>query len=342
MKLRPPRTQRDVVRMLALYDDTEGLDGLVKRFDFSGLAPWALQRIVLGQPTKDKRPPAATDPAVYFKELLLSNTFRQMVLRNVLDAFPDKPRVLFVHVPKCAGTDLTLILQERYFTINGTMENPGWYTPETRLQYLRDIVRASDFVDSFFVRGHVPLRFYVNQALIRPGDQIFTVLRDPVDVVISMVNYVLTRLRNDPTGSSPDTRQWLTGLGMQRLPATVSPAQWLEFARFVMREKRVVADNILCNALGHGDAATAMEYLVASDIEISDVARYEPWLRARWGIPASNRANESVKFITRAGLTADDLGLIDSKVTEDKILYQTVKGHLDTSGGFSIRGRVLA
>ena len=342
MKLRPPRNQREVIQMLGLYETALGIDGLVERFDFSGIAPWTLDRIVLGQPTKDPRPAPDTDPAAHFKALLLSNPVRQMILRNFLDAFPEKPRILFVHVPKCAGSDLTTNLVGRYFSINGTMENPLWYTPETRVQYLRDLVQASPFVDAFFVRGHVPLRFYVNQALIRPGDQVFTVLRDPIEVVISMVNYVLTRLRDDPTGQTPDTRQWLSGLGLQRLPVDITPDQWLAFARRVLRTQRVVTDNILCHALGRGDAASALDCLIASDIEISDLPRYEPWLRARWGIPESKRANESAKFITRASLNADDLAYIESKVTEDQILHQAVKARLDASGQTSIRGRVLA
>jgi hypothetical protein len=222
------------------------------------------------------------------------------------------------------------------------MENQGWYTPEARFAYLRDLALAEPFVDAFFVRGHVPLRFYVNQALIRPGDQIFTVLRDPVDVVISMVNYVLTRLRNDPRGDSPDTRQWLAGLGLPSLPDGLTPADWLGFARKVLRERRVVPDNILCNALGLGDAASSLENLVASDIEITDVPRYEPWLRTRWGITGSRRANESEKFVTRATLGDDDLALIDAKTQEDRTVHQAVVRRLDAAAGPSIRGRVLA
>jgi hypothetical protein len=342
MKLRAPRSQREVIRMLALYEEQTGLDGLLARFDFSAIAPWMLDRIVLGQPNREPRPPADTDPAEHVKALLLSNPFRQFALRNLLDAFPEKPRVLFVHVPKCAGTDLTASLQERYFSIDGAVENPGWFTPERRLAYLRGVVLAAEFVDTLFVRGHVPLRYYVNQALIRPGDQVFTVLRDPVDVVISMVNYVLTRLRDDPAGRTPDTRQWLAQLGMQQMPANLTQADWIGFAGRVMREKRVVTDNILCNALGRGDAASALEFMVASDIEITDISRYESWLAQRWGIPESRRANESVKFISRSSLGTEDMGFIESKVTEDRVLYDAVRRRLDATHAVSVRGRVLA
>lgn len=327
--------------MLALFDEATGLDGLLDKFDFDGAVAWSLDRIFLGQPSRDPRPPADTDPVAHAKALLMSNGFRQFVLRAILDAFPEKPRVLFVHVPKCAGTDLRWVLEKRYFSIDGAIENPGWYTPERRLQYLGDIVKAAPFVDRIFVRGHVPLRFYVNQGLVRPGDDVFTVVRDPVDVLISMINYVLTRFRSDPTGTTPDTRQWLSHLGMPRLPPTMSGADWGTLARRILREKRIVTDNILCNALGRGDAASSLEFMIASDIEVTNLPRYEPWLAQRWGVPKSERANESFKFVTRANLAPDDMDLIMSKVTEDRILYDRIQASLDAVDTLSIRGRVL-
>jgi len=125
MKLRAPRTQAEFMCMFALYDPATRLDGLLTRFDFADLAPWAVRRIAPGQPSQDALPTADADTAEQIKTLLLSTTFRQFVLRNALDAFPERARVLFVHVPKCAGTDLTQALAERYFTIDEALENPG-------------------------------------------------------------------------------------------------------------------------------------------------------------------------------------------------------------------------
>jgi hypothetical protein len=178
--------------------------------------------------------------------------------------------------------------------------------------------------------------------LIRPNDQIFTVLRDPVDVIISMMNYVLTRFRDDPVGDTPDTRQWRANMGLRTLPSASDAAGWRDLASRILREPRVVTDNILCNALGRGDAASALDFLVASDIEITDLTRYEPWLAQRWGIARSARANESIKFVTRASLPAEDLALIETKVAEDRILFDRVRQCLDRAGSLSIHGRVVA
>lgn len=342
VRLRAPRSQRALIRALALYDDRSGLDGWLARFDFSALAPWMLDRVILGPTAREPYPSAGTDPADRVRALILSNPFRQFAVRNLLDAFPDIPRLLFVHVPKCAGTDLTAALRQRYFSIDSTMENPNWFTAEQRLAYMADLAASADHAEAIFVRGHVPLRYYVNQSLIRPGDQVFTVLRDPTDVIISMINYVLTRFRDDPAGSAPDTRQWLANMGMRRIPADLSADGWRDLAGQVLRQPRVVGDNILCHALGRGDAASARECLVASDIEITDLSRYDAWLAQRWNIPRSARANESVKFISRDSLPAADRALIEAKTQEDRALYDAVRPLIEASPTPSIRGRVLA
>lgn len=191
------------------------------------------------------------------------------------------------------------------------------------------------------MRGHVPLRFYVNQGLIRPGDQVFTVLRDPLDMVVSVVNYVLTRLAADPEGKSPDTKQWRGWLGIAHLPARADDGAWHALAGRVLRERRIVANNIICHALGRGDTASTLDYLRISDIEIPDVPRYETWLRARWNIGQSGRANESVIFIRREGLDAEDRALIASKTAADRAVFDLVRARLDTVTTPSIRGRFL-
>ena len=86
---------------------------------------------------------------------------------------------------------------------------------------------------------------------------------------------------------------------------------------------------------------TTWAVTIASDIEVTNLPRYEPWLAQRWGVPKSERANESFKFVTRANLPPDDMDLIMSKVTEDRILYDRIQASLDAVDTLSIRGRVL-
>ena len=48
----------------------------------------------------------------------MSAAFQQEVLTLLLNAFPEKRRLLFVHIPKCAGSDLSHHLMTRYPSID--------------------------------------------------------------------------------------------------------------------------------------------------------------------------------------------------------------------------------
>ena len=47
--------------------------------------------------------------------------------------------------------------------------------------------------DALFVYGHIKLTWLISQDLVRPFDDCFTIVRDPEEMVLSQVNYVLTR-----------------------------------------------------------------------------------------------------------------------------------------------------
>ncbi len=338
MRFAPPRNPRDMFQLLAMYDRETGMDELIKRIDFDGVRSHHLSRAMLGAS------PASTDdilPADCFKQTLLGDAFRRGILRNLLDAFPEKRRVIFVHVPKCAGTDLSVALGRRFHTVIGTMDHPDSFSPEGLLLYLRDLVIAAPLVDTWFVRGHVPLRRYVSQNLIRPTDQIFTVVRDPIDILISSINYRLTRFSTDPEGRAADTRHWLKRLDLARFPEAPDQAQIVRLATRMLSDPGVIRPNILSASLGTGTTESAITYLTGSDIEVTDTSRYNRWLESRWGL-TTQRANTSRRFITRDELDPGLKARIDRMVTEDEALYRRIVERLDASGKLSIRGRDMS
>jgi len=342
LKLRPPRNRFDVIRMLGLYNEADGLDHMLAQFDLARLPSAGVDRIVLG-PTGGRTPQAdGLDPGARVRMLLRSDRFRKVVLRNVLETFPNKRRLIFVHVPKCAGSDLTALLSLSHLAIEGAIAKPDWYAPDDLLKYLHDIVLATQFVDDFLVCGHIPLPFYVDNGLIRPDDSIFTVIRDPVSLVVSQVNYILTRMRRDPGGRKPDSREWMEMLGVGAPRADLSADERLALGRKVLRDKRMVPANIICRALGAGESGSAMKAIVASDIEITDTTRYDAWLTERWGLTESPRRNQSETFLTMDRLDADDRAVIAALTAEDARLHGAAMRRLDATSAPSIRGASLA
>lgn len=340
MGFRPPRDVRDVLQMFSLYDKAKGIQHVLRQFNLDKARFDALRTAVLGEGSAEFPAEDGATGSAYMEALLKSGAFREAILSSVLHSYPDKRRLIFVHIPKCAGSDLENVLSKRYRAINGDLQRAA-FSIDVVFNQLRDLVLAAPFVDTFFIRGHVPLPTYVDQKLIRPSDEIFTVIRDPYSLVISHVNYRLTRLLADPTGKRVDAAQWLNRLGLKELPEGLSDDELLALGKKMLHDARMIPATTLCRLLGHGTTESAMEMIAASDIEITDTARYDTWLQDRWKVPRSPHTNESRKFLTASTLDARDKQAIADMTAEDRKLFEKVRDALDRSGKSSIRGREL-
>lgn len=101
-----------------------------------------------------------------------------------------KNKVLFVHVPKCGGTSLSHALRVRYalsyFKLSeeastaaaGGMSTGAW------MRLKRDLVAYHAHTGAHFIQGHIPVDTNYLETHMR-GYKLITLLRDPVDRVIS-------------------------------------------------------------------------------------------------------------------------------------------------------------
>src|SRR5438874_907297 len=150
-RLRRPDTDRELFELLSLCGSVNELDTLVSRIDFSGAGPADICRIVHG------RAPALTDlrkqklyePKQHFLGALFSDEFRQTLLQRFLTAFADKRRLVFLHVPKCAGTDLSLNLATRNLSLPTAVDTYG--TNEEVLNYCIRLSREILYSEDLFV-----------------------------------------------------------------------------------------------------------------------------------------------------------------------------------------------
>ena len=132
-------------------------------------------------------------PRDHLNELLLSDEFQTEMLPRLLRAYEDKQRLIFVHIPKCAGTDLSNKLKTRYPWVDFNIMDSDWTTKDAMLRHLSRLATQIRFADRLYLCGHGGLNYYARNHLIRPTDQVFTIVRQPSDVILSQVNYVLTR-----------------------------------------------------------------------------------------------------------------------------------------------------
>jgi hypothetical protein len=343
MSFSVPHDSRSLFELFAAYSEEKGLDDLLARIDVTDLTPRQIYAAVLGRRPENLRAasvPPDYRPRDHLRGTLRSDEFQTKALRLLLDAYPEKRRLLFVHVPKCAGTDLRIALSERYPSIDSGLGNPRWTTQSKLFATIHHVALNVRFCDTILVHGHVRLLRAVEDGLVRPHDQVISVIRDPLEIVISGVNYIITRILQDQEAGTfaPDTKGWLGRLGVARLPSEITSEAIAETWKTLLHDPNVVIRDPICHWLGNGDLRSFVNRVVINDVEITDTPHYTAWLRERWGIQREARANESIHFMTRDMIDAGDMDYIESLIAEDRKVYAMISEAITQSGRTSIRG----
>ena len=349
--LPPPAAPRALFEFIGLRTPDEELSRLLERLAFGDASPEQIHYSVWGT-----YPDSVADVlrwGTYYArdhlhQLLLSETFQRRLIPLFLHAFPEKRRLIFVHIPKCAGTDLTFHFRARYPSLDRTLTDPDW---TSKAEVLRRIARVATQVhasDSIFAHGHINLQDYIDNNLIRPADRVFTVIREPFAIAVSQINYVLTRFSEDIAAgkAAPDTLEWLQVMGLGPLPKRMSDDFVKLLAKAVLRNEDLVVPNSLATWLGGGGSQAVLDRLVRHNVEVTDISRYNRWLQQAWGITAETRWNESKKFISVDDLTSDDLAYLQKITAEDRRLYRALQQVFDDTGKLALtaadlRGAVI-
>jgi hypothetical protein len=330
-------------RLFALFDPTTELYPLLCRMDFGRVRPSHLDYSVFGHVPEvyprglDWSAARARD---YLNDLLYSPRFQQNLLAYALRAFPEKQRLMFVHIPKCAGSDLSFHLVSRFPSLEQRLMDETLTSKGEMFEALAGFARELAFADAVFVRGHIPLDFYANENLVRPADQIFTIVRDPTEIALSQINYILTKfqLNIDAGMVDADTAGWLDALGLKELPPAVTPQFVDKYARKLLYNIDIIEPDSMCRWLGGGDTNAVVERLARHLVEVTDTSHYNAWLSDRWGISSKTRQNESTKFVSLSALGHQELGYVQELSLEDRKLYSRVQHALAVSGKVSVSG----
>ncbi|MDP3858101.1 MAG: hypothetical protein Q8Q73_10135 [Stagnimonas sp.] len=343
-----PSSPRELLQALVRYDRASGLEHFLDRFDFTGVRPHQIYYSVLGRLPESARVatmPSDYDPRRHLRETLLSPEFQSGLLARVLAAFPEKHRLFFVHVPKCAGSDLGSHLMQRYdgAYLGQLDQNPLHLLPELLPWRLQILMAGLARHDTLALVGHFSLAWLLDEHLLRYGDTAFSVLRDPVDIAISKANYVLTSICRSDDAPAPDVRGWIEQFGLRAYAGggVQDPAELQAATLRLLRDPRLAVGNTLCRFLGRGDADSALDLCAAADLELTTVSRYPAWLHQRWGVADSRRLNESRKFLDRTSLSSADLDYLNQINDQDLRLYQRVERRLQEQGGLSVTGAAL-
>jgi hypothetical protein len=340
-----PTDVRQTLLAFALYNPSEELNSLLSQIDFGSVTRRQIYFSVLGRAPENVR--QAVDgldyrPRAHFANALRSDEFQNRIREIALAAFPEKRRVIFVHVPKCAGTDMRVALRRRYAFLHHDFALARITGKAALFQALHDFALSVHLSDGIAITGHAPLRWYIERKIPRFDDDLFSTIRHPREIMFSYISYILTRLLKTRDAPAPDTTDWLSHIGMTAIPPDPTPSYLADLGGRLLRCKPVTTPNLLCEILGRGTASSAIEAIVVSNIELTDTSRYSAWRRQKFGFDPPNRINPSEPLFTPETATEADRSLIDEMIEEDIVLYERIQQQLGRADSLSVRGSALA
>jgi len=340
-----PRNSREFFDLFASYTSEAGLAGMLRNLDISGMEPRQIWFALHGRAPERREyaiPGAAFAPLDRYAGGFRSKEFRTNLIARFLDAFPEKQRLLFIHIPKTAGSELSARLMARYPYLNSHMLEPGWGTEDEICRAIRDAVTGLARSDRLLVCGHNSLERYRIWRAIRYEDRLFAVLRDPIAATISQINYILTRIFVQEPQPKPDTLGWRQLFEVPTVDA-ISQAGAVELAGRILRREGVVPPDVACRFLGGGRTAdAAIDRIVCYGVELTDTTHLDQWCRETWDIDSQTRSNLSKRYIGYDDLPSADKEYLASITAEDTRLYAQVQDRMARLGTASVKGYWLA
>ena len=342
-----PKSPRDLFLLLAQLQPDEALEHLLANVDVAEMTAATVYRSVFSDAPDLASLPlpfADYDARSHLAAIIRSPAFQENCLGNILKAFPEKHRTVFLHIPKCSGTDLIANLADHQVSLSKRLEDRGWTDTEAFLRTIARTMGRLQREERVFLHGHITLREYVRLIGLRMDDRIFSILRDPIEQLVSQVNYAISRIVQDPLGQSPDARAVLDTLGLNRLPEQARKADLRQLALAYLRRSEVFDANPICKYLSDSPTpsfTSALRSVIFYNIELTETVFYNPWLESRWGIQSKSRRNRSTTFINREDVFSLPVDVLEHLAGEDQKLFDTVNWAIRHNRTLSIDGQGL-
>jgi hypothetical protein len=338
-----PRNQRETFNLLMRLSANQPLEEILELIDWRGVSPMQLYQAVLGrlpEALEQAIPPIEYAVQDHFVEMLKSGEFQAGVINSFIRQFPEGRRLIFVHIPKCAGTDLIHNLSRYHPHMAYGHSQREWIAPEDLLMHLaRTSIHKCSSPD-LLISGHFSLRYALDN-YYRCGDSIFTVIRDPHEIILSHVNYVTNALRNDHPVSRPDTQWWWAQLDRPVLSPYSDQAEWFKLAIQVLHNTEITKADFMCTMLGDGTLEGALTTMGLAPLEIVDVTFYSRWLESRWGIATVSRQNAGIPIVHWHTLPKQQRAYVKTLCQQDRMLYDLFRRVSAGRLAASVEGRDL-
>ena len=215
----PPRNIRELFDALGDCPETSSLGSFIGQFDWSEALVQNVYYTFLNRLPESEsvvRGYALVDRAQHALETIAGGEFQGRIVELVLKAYPEKQRLIHIHIPKTAGVDFREKLVDHLPYVHLNHGSPEATPPESLLAHLAEMSRRAKVEDQILATGHIPLAWYVDKDLCRPDDRLFAIVREPRESLLSLINYYLRRIQEDPDCEFPDTQSYANFLGVDR------------------------------------------------------------------------------------------------------------------------------
>ena len=357
-----PSRPRDLFDLIAAQGQHISFESLIRGVGLKQAEPAGLVFTTLGRwPTRTELAelPTPYNPRQHLRQMLLTREFRRGFTRRLLDAFPERKRLVHVRIARSANAYIDAIAPSSHpvLPLNlGVAEEMDLAALLTSLgaalhrfpiasTVFMSTDRAEPWLFPVKCRPLAPdtLDWNFDPPAYRLTDLIFAVLRDPEDILISQANALAKTLQDSNESSNSSTQagsqpaQWRQRLGA--LPPRGDRAGWK------MVTQRILAQldlrDPICTALGDGTAATAQEHCRIAGITLVGFARLTEWVHTALGCEPAEPMNAAPPLLRREDLDAEQRAGMQAKVAEDRVFFQHFSAVFKPNEVAGIRGSML-
>lgn len=186
------------------------------------------------------------DGAEHICAALLSEEFRRNAAELVGRALPNLARSFFVHIPRTGGTSIQRVLERSSGGVpwHDSYSHESWFFHELKRMKIDQLDFMLQFLASFahpqarlFLCGHLPVSTLISRQIVRARDGVFAVIRNPVETVLSNIDYILQKSMGEMrTPDAMDWREWLATFEINSstgvLPTQDQLDKWVHSPRF--------------------------------------------------------------------------------------------------------------
>ena len=352
-----PERPRELLDVFSAMGGEASMANLGRSLELQGAtARWLIAVVLNRWPTiaELQAQPEPYDARRHLSELIVGTEFRSLLAQRILNAFPEKRRMLFVRVPHCAGEHFLQLAQTMHPVFPNRLANPRGNAPRDyfatlgqhmgRYLHTRSVMLVQPRMVPFYKpaiqaapdnteadpQAGESLPWTMTSPPYRPSDRLFTIVRDPDEIILGQVNRIAAALQQSPEHDKPPVGWWRKRL------ATTGATDPKATAR------RVLAlfphANPICQALGDGTFSGALEACLITGVEIADLSRYDEWIVRTWDTKPEPAAPRPEPILARVDLTADDQARLATLTDQDRPLYARIRNAIDGATTSAVSG----